>query len=83
MRMYKVIYERKNCIGAATCVAANDARWRLLDDGKAELKDSVKKDAHFELIIDETELEKMMDAARSCPVNVIHIEDVETGKRLV
>jgi ferredoxin len=46
----------------------------LAKDGKADLKRE---------IIDESELQANKDAAESCPVMVIHIEDMETGKRLI
>ncbi|MBI4151247.1 ferredoxin [Candidatus Woesearchaeota archaeon] len=84
MKQYRVIYDRKGCIGAAACVAGHDARWVLVDDGKADLKGAqLNKEGLFELIIDENELPKMMDAAQLCPVLVIHIDEVETGKRLI
>ena len=35
------------------------------------------------LEIVQEELERFTLSAESCPVNVIHIEDVETGKRLI
>lgn len=83
MKKYKVTYERSNCIGAGTCVAVFEQSWTLNDDGKADLKDSVKKGDVFERIIDETELPKMLESAQVCPVTVIHIDDMETGKRLI
>ncbi len=83
MKKYKVIYERANCIGAAPCVFANPTDWVMADDGKATLKNGQAKGANFERIIDETELVAMMSSAEVCPVNVIHIEDMETGKRLI
>ncbi len=83
MKKYRVIYDRQNCIGAGTCVLAHDKRWSLNDDGKADLAQSHKKGDYFELIIDEAELPKMMESAQACPVLVIHIEDVETGERLI
>jgi hypothetical protein len=43
----------------------------------------LNKDGFYELIIDETELPKMMDAAQLCPVIVIHIDEMDTGKRLI
>ncbi|MEK6849613.1 MAG: ferredoxin [Nanoarchaeota archaeon] len=82
-KQYKVIYERNNCIGAGTCVAVLDARWKMNDDGKADLNGGVKKGDIYELIITEAELPKMLESAEACPVLVIHIEDMETGKRLI
>lgn len=79
---YKVIFERSNCIGAGTCAAVYQERWTLTGDGKADLKDGKQAGTNVELIIDESELPKMMESAQICPVNVIHIED-ETGKRII
>ena len=79
---YKVIFERKACIGSFACVAANAERWSENDDGKADLTGSTANGDNFEVTIEETELEKMMEAAKLCPVNVIHVID-ENGKRLI
>lgn len=83
MTKYRVIFDRPNCIGAGTCAAVYQERWTLTQDGKADLKDGKAKGTNVELIIDESELAKMMESAQICPVNVIHIEEVETGKRLI
>ena len=80
---YKVIYERNNCIGAAQCVAVMPELWKLNADGKADLKGSKTKDGKWEMEIDDKMLEKMKDAASSCPVNVIHIIETKTGKRII
>lgn len=73
MAKYKIEYEREGCIGAGACVAVAPDAWRMGDDGKADLLLNE---------FDEKDLQKQLDAARSCPVNVIHIVD-EKGKRLV
>lgn len=82
MPKYKVVYERDKCIGAAGCVAAYEKRWTLADDGKADLEGGKKANEHWELEIDESELEDMKKAAEACPVTVIHIED-EEGNRII
>lgn len=82
MAKYKVIYEREGCIGAAGCVGEWEEKWKLANDGKADLKGGKKADGHFEMMIDEKDLEKMKKCAEACPVNVIHIED-EKGKRII
>ena len=71
---YRIIYDRSGCIGAASCAAAAPQNWIMADDGKADL---VTKE------ITEAELQENMDAAESCPVMVIHIENIETGERLI
>jgi len=72
-KTYKIIFEREGCIGAGACVAAHPDNWEMAPDNKANVK---------HVTFTEEELEKNMEAARVCPVNVIHIED-DTGKRLI
>lgn len=71
---YEIEYDREGCIGAAACEIACPENWKMMDDGKANfLKKDIKKD----------DLEKNMEAAKSCPVNVIHIIDKKTKRRLI
>lgn len=73
MPKYKIEYDREGCIGAAACIAVAPDAWKMGSDGKAD-----------QLLheFDEKDLQKHLDAARSCPVNVIHIID-PNGKKLV
>lgn len=73
MAKYRIEYDREGCIGAAACIAVAPNAWKMGEDGKA-----VQLVKEF----DEKELQLHLDAARSCPVNVIHIVD-EKGKRLI
>jgi len=72
-KTYKIVYDRDGCIGAGSCVAANPENWFMEADNKANFKKE---------IITEKELAKNMEAAKVCPVTVIHIED-QNGKRLI
>jgi ferredoxin len=74
MAKYEIQYDRDGCIGAGACANVDPSNWRMASDGKADL---LKKD------IDEAELEASINAARACPVNVIHIVNKETGEKLV
>lgn len=67
---YRIVYNREGCIGAAACIAVAPETWKMAADGKAE-----------QLIheFEEKDLQKNLDAARSCPVQVIKIID-ENGK---
>ncbi len=85
-KKYKVVYERKDCIGAASCTAVSKMFVIKEDgDGKADLLASEPKQDNeiHEKIIDETEFEEIVDAARVCPVNIIHIYDMETGEKII
>ncbi|MSU76370.1 ferredoxin [Patescibacteria group bacterium] len=67
--MKKVEVDKDLCIGSASCVAGAPDIFDLGDDGKAY----VKKGA------DLSDVAKIMDAARSCPVNAIKVYD-QDGK---
>jgi len=86
-KRYKIVYDREGCIGAAACVAAYPERWSLMDDGKADItgEDVKKNDDNTEQTVEisEEEFQKMMDSAQACPVNVIHIVDLETDQRVI
>lgn len=71
---YIIEYEREGCIGAASCVAAAPKNWKMNEDGKAD---------YFKKEITEDELEDNLEAAKVCPVNVIHIIDKKTGRKLI
>lgn len=71
----KIIYEREKCIGDGNCVALCPKFFELAEDGKATLKDSKKneKTGNFELEV--KDIECIKDAAESCPVQIIKIEE--------
>ncbi|MEM5811992.1 MAG: ferredoxin [Candidatus Aenigmatarchaeota archaeon] len=83
-KKYKIIYEWDVCIGAASCEAVAPEFWHVDKNRKAVLKGSKEIEKKvFELIIKEKDLEKNLMAAEVCPVNCIHIYDLETGKKLI
>ncbi len=82
-RKYKLVYERAGCIGAAACEAVYPLRWTMASsDGKADLIDGKQVDTSqtYEYYFDESELDKVMESAQVCPVNVIHIYDPDGNK---
>ena len=83
MAKYKIVYERVNCIGAAVCVAVNPNRWVLDADSKANLIGSIQNGDVFEVELDESEIEEMKQAAEGCPVNIIHITNLDTGQKII
>ena len=83
MPKIRVEYKRDECIGAAACAAVNPEKWEIKEDGLADLIGSkLRKDGFYELEISDADLENMMLAAESCPVNVIHIYD-KNGNKLI
>ena len=84
MVKYKITYDRSGCISAVSCATLGPKIFEMdKTDNKANLIKGKKEGEEFVRIIDEKELEEALDAARSCPVNVIHIFNLETGERLV
>ena len=76
--MAKVIYDRKNCIGAGTCIAAAPMHWKMNPDGKADLigcKHNNQTDKDELELTDPQEIKENKEAAEVCPVNVIVVED--------
>ena len=66
----KIIHDKNICIGCGACAAVCPVNWEMGSDGKSKPK--------------KTELDEIgcnMDAAQSCPVNCIHID--ENGKKLI
>jgi ferredoxin len=86
-KRYKVVYERKNCIGAGSCISVFPERWKMNSrDDKADLiggKEETKEKEVWivEFTLDEFENFKL--SAEMCPVNVIHIYDQETNEKII
>ena len=71
----KIIHDRENCIGCGACAAVDPENWRMNEDGKSDLINSKKTDDSIKKEIDKEDLDKSLETAQSCPVNVIHIKD--------
>ncbi|RJQ21023.1 hypothetical protein C4580_03305 [Candidatus Woesearchaeota archaeon] len=91
-RRFRIVFDKKNCIGAAACAAVAPEFWVMKDDGKADLVGHrVDEDGNQVLVVSETELtpegKRVLDlnkeAAEVCPVQVIHIYDDETGEKII
>ncbi|MEM3126855.1 MAG: ferredoxin [Candidatus Woesearchaeota archaeon] len=86
-KKYKIEYERESCIGAGACTVVSPYLFQMDNENKATMiKEGAKKTPKKEEIIlelDQDELEELKQAAEACPVNVIHITDLETGERLI
>jgi ferredoxin len=82
----RIEFDRQNCIGSFACVALDPERWAYGSEGKADLKGGIEKENNqwvLEKNVSEEELEKIMDGARGCPVNVIHVIKVESNEKLI
>jgi len=81
MPKFFIKYDREGCIGAAACAAVSD-KWKIMEDGKADLVGGVQDGSGwFVLEITDDELQKEIEAAKACPVLVIHVKD-ENGNSL-
>ena len=68
---FELVYDRERFIGAASCVAVYPEQWDLAADGKADYK---------VLSFSKEDLQRNIEAAKSCPVNVIRIKNKKTGE---
>lgn len=82
---YRIRHDRPNCIGCNACAAIAPRFWEMSDvDGKSDVIGGTKTPEGWkELDITETDLDLNMNAAESCPVNVIHLIQIGDGKRLI
>ncbi len=85
-KKYVIEYDRDACIGAGVCAAVDPTYWVLSsEDGRADLVGATLSADKWilEVDLDDAAFQKMMDAATGCPVNVIHITEKDTNKKLV
>lgn len=82
---YLIKHNRPDCIGCTACANISPDFWAMSDvDGKSDII-AGKRDSEGweELEIDEKDFQTNMDAAESCPVNVIHLIEIGSGKELI
>lgn len=72
-KKYTIKYNKAKCISATSCIQIAPETWELDEDGIAKPK---------KLTITEEELEKNIEAAKSCPTHAIEIFD-ENDKKIV
>ena len=83
-KKFQIQHDRPNCIGCAACAAVAPDFWVMSEDGKSDIIGSKKKDDETEeLDISEDNYKENKEAADSCPVNVIHIVNKETGEKII
>ncbi|MBI5036431.1 ferredoxin [Candidatus Micrarchaeota archaeon] len=67
-------HNRENCIGCSACAGVAPDFWEMGADGKSDLVGGTEReDGSVEKEIEDKDLAANMEAARSCPVNVIHV----------
>ncbi|MGB0431520.1 MAG: ferredoxin [Bacteroidia bacterium] len=75
--MIRIHYHRAKCIGCNGCVEANPERWRVSrKDGRSTLVGGTQRKNMFIALVPYDELEANELAAKSCPVNIIRVEEV-------
>ncbi|MFH1456382.1 MAG: ferredoxin [archaeon] len=72
MAKYTITQDRDQCIGCNACASVCPENWEMKEDNKA---------SPINTSIEEDDLDKNMEAAQSCPVNIIHIKN--EGKELI
>ena len=84
MAKREIHHDRPGCIACGACAAVAPDYWEMDPvDGKSNLKNSKKVGEEEHKEINEAEFEPNQEAAECCPVNVIHIIDKETGKKII
>ena len=75
--MYKIIYNKKKCIGSGECEALAPEMWKVNNKGRAELAGSTETSENiFELELTDGQVEAQKLVCGSCPVGCIKVEKV-------
>ncbi|MBI4360593.1 ferredoxin [Candidatus Micrarchaeota archaeon] len=70
-----------NC---AACAGVSPDFWTMNDDGKSDVVGGKKMDDETEeLDIQDQDFDTNMEAAQSCPVNVIHLVKKDSGEKII
>lgn len=83
MAKYKITHDRPGCIGCAACTSVCPAYWEMGADGKSSLKGSSAEGDKTGREIEEADFSCNKNAADSCPVNVIHLKNLESGEEII
>jgi len=76
MAKYRILFDRKACIGSGACTSVCPENWELVEKN-GEFKAKPKK-----LEISEEEYTSNAEAAAICPVECIKIEKIKGKKRV-
>ena len=83
MAKFKIILEIDTCIGCGACSVIAPNKWEMDDEGKSVLLNAEKKDGKYEKVVDESEFGEYQESAEACPVEAIHIKNLDTGENIV
>ena len=83
-KTFRILHDKPNCIGCGACAVIAPKFWEMNDDGKADVIGGKNlSNGQQEGRIEQKDFEINLEAAESCPVEVIHLTDEETGEKLV
>ena len=83
-KTFRILHDKPNCIGCGACAVIAPKFWEMNDDGKADVIGGKNlPNGQQEGRIEQKDFEINLEAAESCPVEVIHLTDEETGEKLV
>jgi ferredoxin len=83
MSKFKLIHDRPVCIGCGACAVIAPDFWEMNDDGKSDIING-KHEGEIQLLdIDQKDFDINLEGAESCPVECIHIENKETGEKII
>ncbi len=71
--MKKIILERNKCMGCGTCAVVCSSCFEMSEDGRSTLKEGKGGEEEMEKEIENCECAE--EAAQSCPVQCIHVEE--------
>ena len=73
--MIRITHQRPKCIGCNYCAEVAPYRWIMDEtDGKSNLEDGREKRGVVTALVSDDEWDDCVEAADSCPVNIIRVE---------
>ena len=85
MGKFLISHNRPDCIGCVSCEDIDPKSWKMdYNDCKADLiKSKKREDGWEEKEIEEKDFKINKEAADSCPVNVIHIKNLDNDEEII
>ncbi len=83
-KKYILQHDRINCIGCGACAVVAPKFWEMNDDGKSDITGGIHKPNGWqEKTVEQKDFDINLEAAESCPVEVIHLIDAEKKKKII